>query len=80
MKSSGNSLAVQWLRLHAFTAKGTGSIPGQRTKIPQAAWCSQKRKRKKENDEKEDIKGNRGERKGSQQGGSGQTLGQFHDF
>ena len=45
----GNSLAVQWLGLHASTAKGTGSIPGQGTKIPQAVWCSQKTERKKEN-------------------------------
>ena len=29
----GNSLAVQWLGYFAFTAKGTGSIPGQGTKI-----------------------------------------------
>ena len=28
---------VQLLRLHAFTAEGTGSIPGQRTKIPHGA-------------------------------------------
>ena len=28
------SLAVQWLRLHTVTAEGTGSIPGQPTKIP----------------------------------------------
>ena len=34
----GNSLVVQWLGLHAFTAKGPGSIPGQGTKIRQAAW------------------------------------------
>ena len=34
---SGTSLAVQWLRLCAFTAGGTGSIPGQGTKIPHAA-------------------------------------------
>ena len=33
----GNSLVVQWLRLHALTAEGRGSIPGQGTKIPQAA-------------------------------------------
>ena len=26
-----NSLAVQWLGLHAFTAVGPGSIPGQGT-------------------------------------------------
>ena len=24
----GNSLVVQWLGLHAFTAKGAGSVPG----------------------------------------------------
>ena len=29
----GNSLAVQWLGLHAFTAKGTGSIPSGGTEI-----------------------------------------------
>ena len=23
-----NSLVIQWLRLHAFTAKGPGSVPG----------------------------------------------------
>ena len=34
----GNSLAVQWLGLHTSTAGGTGSIPGQGTKIPKAAW------------------------------------------
>ena len=32
----GNSLAVQRLGLHTFTAEGVGSIPGQGTKIPQA--------------------------------------------
>ena len=31
-----NSLVVQWLRLHAFTARAPGSIPGQGTNIPQA--------------------------------------------
>ena len=30
-----NSLAVQWLRLLAFTAEGTGSTPGGGTKILQ---------------------------------------------
>ena len=30
----GTSLAVQWLGLHASTAGGMGSIPGQGTKIP----------------------------------------------
>ena len=41
----GNSLVVQWLGLHAFTAEGLGSIPCWGTKIPQAVWCSQKKKR-----------------------------------
>ena len=35
---------VQWLRLGASTAGGEGSIPGQRTKIPKAAWCVQENK------------------------------------
>ena len=39
------ALAVQWLRLHASTAGGAGWIPGQGTKIPHAAWCSQKKKK-----------------------------------
>ena len=43
----GTFLAVQWLRLHTVTAEVTGSIPGQVTKIPQAAWCSQKKKKVK---------------------------------
>ena len=37
--------AVQWLRLHASTAGGTGSIPGWGTKIPQAVQCRQKKKK-----------------------------------
>ena len=37
---------VQWLGLHAFTAKGKGSIPGWGTKISQAAWCGQKERKK----------------------------------
>ena len=41
----GNSLAVQWLGLGAFTAKGTGWIPGQGTKILRAVWRSQKKKK-----------------------------------
>ena len=28
---------IQWLRFHAFTAEGLGSIPGWGTKILQAA-------------------------------------------
>ena len=27
---------VQQLRLHTFTARGAGSVPGRRTKIPHA--------------------------------------------
>ena len=30
-QGQGNSLAIQWLELRAFTAKGTSSIPGQGT-------------------------------------------------
>ena len=36
------SLAVQWLRLHASTPGGTGSTPGQGTKILHAAWPKRK--------------------------------------
>ena len=34
LKYWGNSLAVQWLGLHNFTAKGMGLVPGQGTNIP----------------------------------------------
>ena len=49
-KKLGNTLAVQWLGLRAFTAEGPHSIPGRGTKIPQAVWHGQqkKMKRKKE--------------------------------
>ena len=40
----GKALAVQWLGLGAFTAVARGSVPGRGTKIPQAAWHSQKAK------------------------------------
>ena len=43
----GTSLTVQWLRLHASTAGGVGSIPGPGTKILHAKWCSQKKKKEK---------------------------------
>ena len=33
----GNSLLVQWLGLCTFSAEGTGLIPSQGIKIPQAA-------------------------------------------
>ena len=41
-KVRGTSLVVQ-LRLCASSAGGTGSIPGQGTKIPYAVWRSQKK-------------------------------------
>ena len=47
-KKKGNSLAVQWLGLHAFTAKGTGSVPGWGTKIPQASRGQKKQNKTKE--------------------------------
>ena len=40
----GNSLAIQWLGLHASTAGDTGSIPGQGTKILHVIQRSQKGK------------------------------------
>ena len=43
----GNSLAVQWLAVWAFTAKGLGSISGQGTKLPQAPQLGQKKKERK---------------------------------
>ena len=33
---------VQWLRLSASTAGGTGSIPGGGAKVSHATWHSQK--------------------------------------
>ena len=42
----GNSLAVQWSGLGAFTAEGLGSIPGWGTKIPQATWRGPKDKKR----------------------------------
>ena len=38
----GNYLAIQWLGLCAFTAKGPSSIYGHGTKISQTVQCSQK--------------------------------------
>ena len=40
-----NSLAVRWLGLSTFTAKGLGLILGQGTKILEAIWCGQKTKK-----------------------------------
>ena len=34
-------MAVQWLRHHAFSAEGMGSIPSPGTKIPHALWQGQ---------------------------------------
>ena len=42
----GNSLAVQWLGLRAFTSKSLGSNPDQGTKIRQDTWHSGKKKKK----------------------------------
>ena len=36
---------LQWLGVGAFTAMGPGSIPGRRTKILQAVWHGQKKKK-----------------------------------
>ena len=43
----GTSLVVQWLRLCTSNAGGMGSIPGQETKIPCAAWCGKRKKERK---------------------------------
>ena len=40
---AGTSLSVQWLRLQASTAGGTGLIPGQGTKILQAVRPKKKK-------------------------------------
>ena len=42
---NGTSLAIQWLRLCASTAGGTGLIPGQGTKIPYATQYGKKKKK-----------------------------------
>ena len=41
------SLAIQWLGHQAPNTGDTVSIPGQGTKIPHAAWHSQRKKKKK---------------------------------
>ena len=41
----GSSLLVQWLARHASTAGGTSLIRGQGTKILQATWHGQKKKK-----------------------------------
>ena len=47
-RKKGNSLSVQWLGLSGLTVGALGSIPGQRTKIPQATGHGTKKKKKKE--------------------------------
>ena len=42
--SDGNSLAVQWLRLHTSTTGDTGSIPGWGIKTLHAMWPKKKKK------------------------------------
>ena len=48
-QSMGTSLAVQWLGVRASTARGTGSLPGRGTKIPQDVWRGRKKEKEKEN-------------------------------
>ena len=40
---TGHSLVVQWLGLHTSTARGTGLISGQGTKVPQTVQRGQKK-------------------------------------
>ena len=63
-KTPGNSLAVQWLRSHAFTAEGPGSIPGGRTKIPQVPRHSQENQNQNQNHPPHPSANNRGMSKG----------------
>ena len=44
MKGNGNSLAVQWLGLHTFTAEGLGSIPGQELRSHRPCGMAEKKK------------------------------------
>ena len=43
----GTSLVGQGLRPRVSNAEGMGLIPGQGTKIPNAMWYGQKKKKKK---------------------------------
>ena len=47
VETQGTSLIVHWLGLCASTTAGTGLIPGQGTKIPQAGLHGQKKKRER---------------------------------
>ena len=51
----GTSLVIQWLRLHSCIVGGMGSIPGEGSKIPRAAWCSQKNRERKKERKKESV-------------------------
>ena len=42
---TGNSLVVQWLQLHTFTAEGLGSVSGWGNKIPQDTQRSPREKK-----------------------------------
>ena len=43
-KGGANSLAIQWLGLHTFTAKDPGFIPSQGSRISQVGWHNQEKK------------------------------------
>ena len=45
--SMGEFMAVKWLELHTFTAKGPSLIPGWGTKIPLAMQHGQNKTNKK---------------------------------
>ena len=51
-------MAVQWLRLYAPNAGGTDLIPGQKTKIPHAMQCNQKKEKGEKR--KQQKKGDKG--------------------
>jgi len=44
-----------WLKLHTFTAEGTGLTSGWGTKIPHAPWHSQKQTNKQKKHFKSEI-------------------------
>ena len=46
-KNQGNSLAVQWLGLGAFTVVAGVQYLFRELRFPQAVWCDQKKKKKK---------------------------------
>ena len=47
---------VQWLGLHALTAKGLDSVPGWRTKFPQAMGSIANKKKKGEEEEENRLR------------------------